>query len=104
MSLFESGESTGGVSLSALFDNPQCMVSGNASLSLEDIAFLICRGGWPLALDVKKEVALRQSIDYVEAIIKEDVSRVDGVKKNKTPSESSCPQSGLTSYDRNSHG
>ncbi len=84
MSLFESGESTGGVSLTALFDNPQYMVRGNASLSLNDIAFLICRGGWPLALDVKKEVALRQSIDYVEAIIKEDVSRVDGVKKNSS--------------------
>ncbi len=81
MSLFESGESSGEVSLSALFDNPQCIVRGKSSLSLDDIAFLICRGGWPLAIDVSEDIALRQSVDYVDAVIKEDVSRVDGVKK-----------------------
>ena len=82
MSLFESGESSGEVSLSVLFDNPQCIVRGKSSLSLDDIAFLICRGGWPLAIDVSEDIALRQSVDYVDAVIKEDVSRVDGVKKN----------------------
>ena len=82
MSLFESGESTGEISLSVLFDNPQCTVRGKSSLSLDDIAFLICRGGWPLAIDVSEEIALRQSVDYVDAVINEDVSRVDGVKKN----------------------
>lgn len=82
MSLYESGESTGEVSLSSLFNNPKEAVRGTASLSLQDIEFLICRGGWPLSLDVSSEVALRQSVDYVEAIIEEDISRVDGVKKN----------------------
>lgn len=82
MSLYESGESTGEVSLSSLFYNPKEAVRGTASLSLQDIEFLICRGGWPLSLDVSSEVALRQSVDYVEAIIEEDISRVDGVKKN----------------------
>lgn len=82
MSLFESGESTGEVSLSALFDNPQCAVRGKSSLSLNEIAFLICRGGWPPAIDVSESIALRQSADYVDAVIEEDVSRVDGVKKN----------------------
>lgn len=82
MSLYESGESTGEVSLSSLFNNPKEAVRGTASLSFQDIEFLICRGGWPLSLDVSSEVALRQSVDYVEAIIEEDISRIDGVKKN----------------------
>lgn len=82
MSLYESGESTGEVSLSSLFNNPETAVRGTASLSLKDIGFLICRGGWPLSLDVSSDVALRQSVDYVDAVINEDISRVDGVKKN----------------------
>lgn len=82
MSLYESGESTGEVSLSSLFNNPETTVRGTASLSLKDIEFLICRGGWPLSLDVSSDVALRQSVDYVDAVINEDISRVDGVKKN----------------------
>ncbi len=82
MSLYESGESTGEVSLSSLFNNPETAVRGTASLSLKDIEFLICRGGWPLSLDVPSDVALRQSVDYVDAVINEDISRVDGVKKN----------------------
>ncbi len=82
MSLYESGESTGEVSLSSLFDNPETKVRETASLSLKDIEFLICRGGWPLSLYVPSNVALRQSVDYVEAVINEDISRVDGVKKN----------------------
>jgi len=81
MSLYESGESTGEVSLSSLFNNPETAVRGTASLSLKDIEFLICRGGWPLSLDVSSDVALRQSVDYVDAVINEDISRVDGVKK-----------------------
>lgn len=84
MSLFESGESTGDVSLADLFSNPQCTVRGNSSLSLDDVAFLICRGGWPLALDVQRDVALRQALDYVDAIIEEDISKVDGIKKNSS--------------------
>lgn len=84
MSLYESGESTGEVSLSSLFNNPKEAVRGTASLALQDIEFLICRGGWPLSLDVSSEVALRQSVDYVEAVIEEDISRIDGVKKNSS--------------------
>ena len=82
MSLFESGESTGEVSLSALFDNPQRTVRGKSSLSLDDIAFLICRGGWPLALDVPQNEALKYATEYVDTVIKEDVSRGDGVRRN----------------------
>ncbi len=84
MSLFESGESTGGVSLLSLFNNREEIVRGSASLSLNDIAFLICRGGWPLSLDVSTGVALSQAVDYVDAVIEDDVSRVDGVKRNSS--------------------
>ncbi len=82
MSLYESGESTGDVSLFSLFNEPEGIVRGTASLSLDDIAFLICRGGWPLSIDVSDEVALRQAIDYVDAVAEEDITRVDGVRKN----------------------
>lgn len=82
MSLYESGESTGDVSLYSLFNHPENIVRGTASLSLKDIAFLICRGGWPLSLDVPSNVALKQAVDYVDAIIEEDISRVDGIRKN----------------------
>ena len=82
MSLYESGESTGDISLFSLFNKSEDIIRGTASLSLSDIAFLICRGGWPLSIDVSEEVALRQSIDYVDAVVEEDISRVDGVKKN----------------------
>lgn len=83
MSLYESGESTGQVSLSDLFNAPE-KITGTNKLSLQDIAFLICRGGWPFATLLKGEVALSQAFDYVDAVIKKDISRVDKVKRNPT--------------------
>lgn len=82
MSLFESGESTGDISIASLFLSPDENIRGSANLSLHDIAYLICRGGWPMALDVPENVALQQAFDYFDAVVKEDVSRVDGVKKD----------------------
>lgn len=82
MSLFESGESTGDISIASLFISPEENIRGSANLSLHDIAHLICRGGWPMALDVPVDVALQQAFDYFDAVVKEDVSRVDGVKKD----------------------
>lgn len=82
MSLFESGESSGDVSLRALFENPGSAVRGRAGLSLKDAAFLICRGGWPMALDIPKDIALQQAFDYYDAVVYEDISRVDGVRKD----------------------
>lgn len=81
MSLFESGDSTGEVSLGALFDSVE-YISGNTQQELEDIAFLICRGGWPRAITLNKDVALDQAIDYVDAVTNSDISRVDNVKRN----------------------
>ena len=80
MTLFESGESNGTVSLGALFAAPDKLLEKNL-LKLQDIAFLICRGGWPMAVGLPEEAALEQAFDYYDAVTKEDVTRVDGVKR-----------------------
>lgn len=81
MSLFESSESNGAVSLRALFDgNPE--VGALSDLSIERIAFSLCRGGWPASVKLQGAPALRMARDYVEAVINFDVSRVDNVEKN----------------------
>lgn len=81
MSLFESGESDGSVSLRDLFDGRQTVESAS-DLTIERIAFVICRGGWPAAVKKDERPALRMARDYVESVINTDVSRVDGVEKN----------------------
>lgn len=81
MSLFESKESNGSVSLGGLFAGNQDIES-MSELSIEKIAFAICRGGWPASVLKNEESALRMSRDYVEAVINHDVSRVDDVEKN----------------------
>lgn len=81
MSLYESGESTGTVSLKDLFDGKPIEVKQNG-LNLEDIAYLTCRGGWPWATIISKKVALDQAFDYVDSVIKRDIQRVDKVKRN----------------------
>ena len=80
MTLFESGESNGTVSLGELFQAPEKILQKNA-LKLSDIAFLICRGGWPIAVGLPEEAALEQAFDYYDAVTKEDVTNVDGVKR-----------------------
>lgn len=81
MTLFESGDSAANVSLGALFDAPGQLLEKN-SLSLQDMAFLICRGGWPMAVGLSDEAALEQAFDYFDAVTKEDITRVDGVKRS----------------------
>lgn len=80
MTLFESGESNGSVSLGELFTAPEKILERN-KLKLQDIAFLICRGGWPTAVGLPEEAALEQAFDYYDAVTKEDVTKVDGVKR-----------------------
>lgn len=81
MSLFESKESNGEVSLKALFDGEQ-EISAASLLTIEQIAYAICRGGWPASITLPKEDALQMSMDYVDAIINHDISRVDDIEKN----------------------
>lgn len=83
MSLYESEESTGEVSLSALFSDAEKELFAESKITLEDIAFLICRGGWPQATFLDGEDALSQSFDYLDAVVKSDISRVDGVSRNE---------------------
>lgn len=82
MSLFESGESNGQISLRSLFEGVQEDQGAESDLTIEQIAFVLCRGGWPASIDLEDRFALRMAVDYVEAIIHQDVSRVDGIEKN----------------------
>jgi predicted AAA+ superfamily ATPase len=81
MSLYESNESNGTVSLGDLFDGNQA-IEAMSELSIEKIAFALCRGGWPASVMKNEISALRMSRDYVEAVLNHDVSRVDDVEKN----------------------
>lgn len=81
MSLYESRESNGCVSLGELFGG-KTDIAGMSSLTIEDIAFLICRGGWPASVSMSKRAALHTARSYVDAIINKDTHRVDGVEKN----------------------
>ncbi len=78
MSLWESGESNGQVSLTHLCSTPE-QIAGICEMELEDIAYLTCRGGWPGALDMEKDIALDQAFSYLDAVEQQDISRADGV-------------------------
>lgn len=81
MTLFESGESNGSVSLYDLFNKEQG-INGICGHRLEDIAFYICRGGWPKAVGKSTKVALAQAYDYYDAVVESDISRVDGITRD----------------------
>ena len=81
MSLYESGESSGEVSLKSLFDRPDG-IDGASGLDIERLAFLICRGGWPQAVGMRDEIALDQPVDYYDAVVHSDINRADGIRKN----------------------
>lgn len=81
MSLYESGESTGEVSLADLFDGKKFEIRAN-SLDVETLAFLTCRGGWPWATIISRDVALDQAVDYFDSVVNYDIQRVDKVKRS----------------------
>lgn len=83
MSLFESGESSGEVSLGALLRGAGFSGAKATPLRLQDLAFLACRGGWPVAAGMEsRRGALKYAREYYEAVTESDVSRVDGVSRN----------------------
>ncbi len=82
MSLFESGDSTGEVSLGNLFKGGED-ISGASSLGIERLAFLTCRGGWPSCLSLKDDLALDPAINYFEGVVRSDISKADGRAKNE---------------------
>lgn len=81
MSLWESGESTGEVSLSDIFGGKHD-IAGISKLSLERVAFAACRGGWPLSVDMDDDIAIDQAFDYVSAIENRDIQQADGVERD----------------------
>lgn len=83
MSLWESGESSGEVSLSALFAGEDPTGARAGRPDLEEMACLLCRGGWPYACDLSGKAALKRAFAYLDATVKRDISRVDGVGRDE---------------------
>ena len=81
MSLWESGESNGMLSLESLFEGVAQDVAA-AEMDVERMAFLVCRGGWPQTLKMKNRASLLQARNYVDAVCNSDITRVDGVGRN----------------------
>lgn len=86
MSLYESGESNGAVSLSALFRSQSFPEDGCVSdLSIDQLIFAACRGGWPSSITKKSDKAkLMIAQSYFEGLCREDVSNVDGTRRDET--------------------
>ena len=98
MSLYETGESSGEVSLKGLFDDPTAFVDGaKGKLSVEELVFAVCRGGWPSSLEaVGDDAKLFVATDYFNNVVEVDISRVDGVER-----DSALAAQILRSYARN---
>lgn len=82
MSLWESNDSNGCISLSKLFQGEE--QSGLSESNLEKLSFLTCRGGWPQSLRMREDVALEQAFDYVDAIANRDIRLSDGKAREST--------------------
>lgn len=98
MSLYESKESNGEISLKELFNNPELDIDGiTSNMKIEDLIFAACRGGWPSALRKKSDAAkLMVANDYLRNVCETDISTVDGVTRNPVLAELI-----LKSYARN---
>lgn len=84
MTLWESGDSTGGVSLSDLFGGKIEDGTPSSGLKLDKIAFLVCRGGWPAVSEMHSDAALDVAFAYIDAIARRDISRADGVNRDES--------------------
>ena len=85
MSLWESGDSNGKISLKELFDNPSLDIDGvESNLSIEELVFCACRGGWPATINIKGDNAkLLVARNYIKSICSEDISRIDGISRDE---------------------
>lgn len=84
MSLYESRESNGKISLKELFDNKGLDIDGTGSdISIEELIFMACRGGWPASLhDMSDTARLLIAKDYVDIVCSDDISKVDKTQRN----------------------
>ncbi len=98
MSLYESNESNGKISLSELFNNPNLDIDGiTSNMTIEDLIFSACRGGWPASVNIKsRKGQLMIAQNYVDTVCKDDISRVDGIKRDEF-----LTRQILKSYSRN---
>lgn len=98
MSLYESKESTGEISLRRLFNDPHYRIDGEvSSMTVNDLIFAACRGGWPASLISKSRAAqLSVAQVYLEGVLSEDITRIDNVKRDPVIAEAI-----LRSYARN---
>lgn len=84
MSLWESLESSGEISIHELFNNPDCDIDGASSkLNIPDLIHVACRGGWPASLQMNPRASLLVAKDYVNSVCENDISAVD--KKQRNP-------------------
>lgn len=83
MSLYESGESNGSVSLGELFEGRFKPAEGN-ELNLKELCYLICRGGWPKAIGKSERAALKQAYNYIDAVAKREIIEVDKVHRSES--------------------
>ncbi|MCL2752356.1 MAG: DUF4143 domain-containing protein [Firmicutes bacterium] len=95
MSLWESNDSTGEVSLSDLFEGKH-KIYGKNNLDLDRIAYLVCRGGWPAIIFDAEKKALEAAIDYVDSLVTEDITNADDIRRNPARARSI-----LKAYSRN---
>ena len=85
MSLYESGESSGEISLSKLFSSAkEENFFARNRVGFKDLAFLVCRGGWPDSIFISEKYAIQSALDYVDSIVKSDIIRVDNVSRNES--------------------
>ena len=81
MSLYESRESTGEVSIAELFAGKE-NINGKNALDIRRIAYLVCRGGWPDILELDEDIALEAAADYLDGVVNSDISRVDNINRD----------------------
>jgi len=82
MTLFESGESNGTISISDLLSGDRDIDGKRTDLTYEEIAFSLCRGGWPSAVKLSESNALRTPMNYLEVLCESDISKVDGINRS----------------------
>lgn len=82
MTLFESGDSNGKISLTDILNGKREIDGIKTDLTYEKIAYILCRGGWPTAINLSQKQALQISKNYIDVLCDSDISRVDGVKRN----------------------
>lgn len=98
MSLYESQESNGKISLLSLFNNPDLEIDGiHSDMGVNDLIYAACRGGWPATMRMKNSrEALRVAKDYLDGVVESDIIKIDGVKRN-----ASLTRAIIRSYSRN---